>query len=30
MDCPNDVAIQIIPSAREIEHRLMLDAVECD
>ena len=30
MDCPDDVAIQIIPTAREIEHRLMLDAVECD
>ena len=30
MDCPNDVAIQIIPTAREIEHCLMLDAVECD
>ena len=27
---PVDVAIQIIPSAREIEHCLMLDAVECD
>ena len=30
MDCPDDVAIQIIPTAREIEHCLMLDAVECD
>ena len=30
MDCPGELAIQIIPTAREIEHRLMLDAVECD
>ena len=30
LDCPGELAIQIIPTAREIEHRLMLDAVECD
>ena len=27
---PDDVAIQIIPSAQEIEHCLMFDAVDCD
>ena len=30
LNCPGDVAIQIIPPAQEIEHRLMLDAVNCD
>ena len=30
MNCPGNVAIQIIPTAQEIEHCLMLDAVECD
>lgn len=30
LDCPGELAIQIIPTAREIEHRLMLDAVEYD
>ena len=30
LNCPGDVAIQIIPPAQEIEHRLMLDAVNCN
>ena len=30
LDCPEELAFLIIPTTREIEHRLMLDAVECD
>ena len=28
--CPEELAIQITPSISEIEHRLILDAIECD